>query len=100
MYQKWRGKYVYNLSVELAKKQTLFHDSAHFCWIFLTSIILASHFGALRGLLGALGAMALLWGPLRAPMNSLPSLAILTPSLVQPPAQSVKFVDFWSLPKQ
>ena len=97
MYQKWRGKYVYNLSVKLGKKQTLFHDSAHFSWIFFTSIVLDSHFGALRGLLGAFGGHGSLVG---APMNSLPSLAILTPGLVQPPAQSVKFVDFWSLPKQ
>ena len=55
MYQKWRGKYVYHLSVELAKKRTLFLNSAYFSWIFFTSIVISSHFGPPRGLLGAFG---------------------------------------------
>ena len=81
------------------KKKTLFHDSAHFSWIFFLTIVISSHFGHLRGLSGAFGGHGSLVGPLRAPMSSLPSLAILTPGQVQPPAQLVKFVDFWSLPK-
>ena len=40
------------------------------------------------------------WLAPRAPMSSLPSIAILTPDLVQPPTQLGKFVDFWGLPKQ
>ena len=38
-----------------------------------------------------MGALAVLWGPLTAPMSSLPSIAILTLGLVQPPAQLGKF---------
>ena len=64
-----------------------------FLRFFFTSIVISRHFGPLRGLLLVFGAMALLWEPLRASLSSLPTLAILTPGLVQPPALLVKFVD-------
>ena len=49
---------------------------------------------------GPLGAMAPLWGPSRAPMSSLTSIAPLTMGLVQSPVHLGKFTDYWSLPKQ
>ena len=69
--------------------------------IFVTFIVIFGHFGASWGAYwGPLGPLALLWGPLRAPMSGLTSIAILIPGLVQPPVQMGKFADFWSLPKQ
>ena len=69
--------------------------------IFVTFIVIFWPLWASWGAYwGPLGPLALLWGPLRAPMNGLTSIVILIPGLVQPPVQLGKFVDFWSLPKQ
>ena len=74
-----------------AKKRTLIND-------FFTFMVTFRHFGPLGG--GPLGALAFSWGPPRASMRSLTSIATLTPGLVQPPVQLGKFAHFWGLPKQ
>ena len=47
---------------------------------------------------GVLGVPRYLWGPPRALMRCLTSIATLTSCLVQPPVQLGKFTDFWGLP--
>ena len=47
---------------------------------------------------GFLGAPGKSWGPPRALMRCLTSIATLTSCLVQPPVQLGKFTDFWGLP--
>ena len=69
---------VYDLTLELAKKQARVIDSVHFFPLFM---VIFSHFGLLEGLWGH-------WlfhgGPPRAPMNSFTSIVTLNPGKVQP----------------
>ena len=73
MHQKWRGKYVYHLSVELPKKTDLISWFCSFFSIFFTSIVIFFHFGPLRDLLGGLWAPWLsCGGPLQPPWVAYP----------------------------
>ena len=85
---------VYYVSAESAKKWTLIIVSVQFFDFFSFKVIFR-HF---RPLGGSLGARWYPWGPPRAPMRSLTSIATLTPCLVLPPVQLGKFADFWGLP--
>ena len=85
---------VYYLSVESAKQWTLIIDSVQFFDFFSFKVIF-SHFGPLGG---SLGPPTYSWGPPRAPMRCLTSIATLTPGLEPPPVQLGKLVDFWGLP--
>ena len=85
---------VYYLSVESAKKWTLIIDSVQFFDFFSFKVIFC-HF---RPLGGSLGAPRYPWGPPRAPIRSLTSIATLTPGLVLPPVKLSKFADVRGLP--
>ena len=66
----------------------IFFNFFYFYSLFLTLL------GLLWASWGRLGALALLWGPLGAPMSGLTSSAILITGLVQPSVELVKFADF------
>ena len=84
---------VYDLTVELAKKQTLVIDSVHFfiplcLWSFLAVLDFWRAFGGIGSFMEA---------PPRAPMNSFTSIVTLNLCQVQPPVQSGQFTDFWGM---
>ena len=94
---------VYSLSVYLGFRSWRLGENSSLISFLVVNVIQLTltlwELGAsVTALGGFLGAPRYSWGPPRALMRWLTSIATLTSCLVQPPVQLGKFTDFWGLP--